>query len=178
MYSIRIMLKSEVPLIPRSWLRPWARSWAGLWTGLRAGCWTFLPGLGSAVILVWGWRAGSRLRSRLLLPIFNRGCWATAGLLVAWLFLGSTARIPLRFYLGAALRTRFWLSVSWTGPGFAGARTRFRFAGPRTWPAITRLWLPFSWLRARLPARSGTRMSSLVAVGTRSARQQNKKCFT
>lgn len=167
MYSIRIKINNEKkqllslnPLFLRSWSRPWARSRAGLW----AGGWAFLPRLGSAIILMWGRRAGSRFGDTLLLPVLSRGSWTTARLLFTRPLLGSTARIPLWLYLRAALGTRLWFPISWTGPGFAGTWTWLRFTWMRTRPAIARSWLS---------SRSGAGMMSLVAAGTRPVK--NKK---
>lgn len=158
------------PLILRCWSRPWSRPWVGL----GAWGWTFLPRLGSAVILLWGWRAGNRFGSTLLLPILHWGCWTTAGLLVTRDFFGSAARIPHWLYLWMTLWTGLGFPVSWTGPWFAGAWTRFGFTGSRAGPAIARTWFAFSWLGARLPSRSGTGMTSLVAMGTRPVRNKRK----
>ncbi len=156
------------PLILRRWSRPWSRPWAGL--GARG--WTFLPRLGSAVILLWGWGAGGRFGSTLLLTILHWGCWTTAGLLVTTHLLGSTARIPLWLYLWATLWAGLGFPVSWTGTRFAGAWTRLGFTGSRAGPAVARTWFAFSWLGARLPSRSGTGMTSLVATGTRPERNK------
>lgn len=143
-------LPSLSSLILRSWSRPWARSWAGGWT--------FLPRLRTAVILMWGRGAGSRFGDALLLPVLSWGSWTTARFLVTRPLLGSTARIPLWLHLRSALGPRLGFPIGWTGLGFAGSWTRFRFTGMRTRPAIA---------RSRLPSRSGARMMSLVAVGTR-----------
>lgn len=149
------------PLILRSWSRPWARPWAWLW----AGGWTFLPRLGSAVFLLWGWGTRGRFGRAFFLPVLHRGGRTAARLLLVTHLLGSTARIPLRLYLRATLGAG--LALSRTGGGFSRTGARLRFAGLRTGSAITGAGFTLS----RLPSRSWTGMiASLVAMGTRPVR--------
>lgn len=153
------------PLILRGWSRPWARPWTRLWARLWAGGWAFLPRLGSAVFLLWGWGTRGRFGDAFFLPVLHRGGWTTARLLLATRLLGSTARIPLRLYLWTTLGAG--LALSRTGGGFARTGARLRFAGLRTGSAISGTGFTLS----RLPSRSWTgMMASLVATGTRPVR--------
>lgn len=172
MYSIGIKLNNFsflIQLILRSWSGPWAWPWSGLW----AGGWMFLPRLGSAVILLWGWGTGGRFNSTLLLPVLHWGRWTTPGLLVITYLLGSAAWIPLWLYLWMALWAGLGFPVGWRWVGFTGAWARFGFAGSRTRPSVARTGFTFSRLGARLSSRSWAGMTtSLVAAGARPIRRK------
>jgi len=154
-----------IPLILRARSRPGARGW------------TFLPGLGSAVILARRRGAGERVDETLLFPVDYRGCWMAAGF-VATHLLGTTARTTLRLHLWARHWARhwarLWFTVSWTRPGFARAWAGLWFVGPRTGPAVVGSEFTFSWLGARLSSRSGAGLATpLVARGTRPGGDKN-----